>query len=155
MKQRADAGLATVLRLKTEEERVAAASLRAAQARHDVEVAHLETAQRYLDDYRLSATTLSATTPQSNSRLLRDGHRFLLQLEQALVTQRQAVENEQRNVEFARAHWVAARVQREAIEKLIGRRSEQTEREQRWLEQRQSDEHAMQAAARARVVNQG
>jgi flagellar export protein FliJ len=62
--------------------------------------------------------------------------------------QQQQVQLARQGLEAARALWLAARLQREAIERLNERRRGEQGREQLRREQRLQDELALQAAAR-------
>lgn len=137
MMRRADNSLAVLVRLKRDEERAAVQLLRAARDRLDFELKRLETVQKYIDEYRSRA---ASDKPQW--RELRDGRYFLLELESTLAAQRLSIEREQCNVEAARAHWLALRLQHAAVDKLIDRRAQAAQYEQRRSEQRQSDEQA-------------
>lgn len=132
-----DGSLSRLASVKRLEERTAAVALGTAQQRLDDERARLVTVQRYVGEYRGRPSDAV-----SGSRQLWDGQSFLLELERSLESQRAAVEREQGNVESARARWLAVRMQREAIDKLLDRRAEEAGRRRSRDEQRQTDERA-------------
>jgi flagellar protein FliJ len=135
--------LAMLAKVKRDEEDVAAQQLRAARDRLDAELERLKAVRRYADDYRGHGTG-----ELTHWRNVLDGRRFLLQLELTIEAQRAAIERERNNVEAARAHWLALRLQRAAVDKLIDRRAEAARHEERRSEQRQSDEQAARASLR-------
>ena len=141
MTRQSEKSLATLAKVKRDEEGVAAQQLRAARDRLDAELERLEAVRRYADDYRGHGTGELAQW-----RNVLDGRRFLLQLELTIEAQRAAVDRERRNVEAARAHWLAQRLQRSAVDKLIDRRAEAARHKERRSEQRQSDEQAARAS---------
>ena len=143
MTRRSKKSLATLAKVKRDEEDVAAQKLRVALDRLDAEVERLDAVGRYADDYRGHGTVEHA-----HWRNVLDSRRFLLQLELTIEAQRAAVERERRNVETARAHWLALRLERAAVDKLIDRRAEAARHEERRSEQRQSDEQAARANLR-------
>jgi flagellar protein FliJ len=141
--RRTGESLATLARVKREAEDAAAKALRAARDRLDSEQERLQTVRRYVDDYRGHGAGDALQWQR-----LRDGQQFLLQLEFSLESQRAVVDQERRNVETARARWLALRLQRAAVDKLIDRRVQASQAEERRSEQRQSDELAARASTR-------
>lgn len=132
-----DAGsFAIVARLKAEAERQAAESLGAAQRRLAEEEAKLESVNELLEDYqRRSAEVVGGQLKQ-----LRDARGFVERLRSALQSQTEAVEQQRRVTEAARAHWVSAKMQRDAIDRLVDERQAAEGRRRERVEQRQIDD---------------
>lgn len=137
MSARDGESLETLARVKRQEERAAAEVFRLATQRFDTEIERLETLKQYAEDYRSAAFAQTTTFTR-----LRDGRQFMLQLEHTIDSQAAIVDRERRNAEAARAHWIAVRVQREAIDKLLERRADEAELIERRAEQRLADEFA-------------
>jgi flagellar protein FliJ len=76
------------------------------------------------------------------SGLLREGRLFLAQLNDAIARQEIAVERARRDLEAARARWLALRIDREALEKIVARCQDEEGRQARRGEQREQDECA-------------
>jgi flagellar export protein FliJ len=138
--------LATLAELKALDERSAAERLGAARERLDRERLKLTTVQGYLLDYAGGGFS----TP---TRLLADRQRFRLELERSLEAQSAAVERARALAEAARAHWSGIRAEREAMQKLVERREAAATRLSLQADQRQSDEQALQQAARTEGPN--
>lgn len=136
-------GIATLARIKDHEERAAAERLTLARERLDQERRNLTTVQQYLSEYAHRPGSTG-----SGPRLLADGQRFRLKLEQTIDSQRAAVDQAERQAETARSHWAAIRSEREAMNKLIDRRRDADARRKRSGEQKLSDEQALQQAVR-------
>jgi flagellar protein FliJ len=135
--------LGIVLRLRLEEERRAAAALRDAQARLEEEERRLAAIEAYAGEY-----TPGEHGGAQCARGLRDRRLFVARLVHTREAQQQQVQLARQGLEAARALWLAARLQREAIERLNERRRGEQGREQLRREQRLQDELALQAAAR-------
>lgn len=84
--------------------------------------------------------------PGKGSGLMREGRLFLAQLNNAIERQRGVVEHARRDLEAARARWLASRMDHEALEKVVARSQEEEGRQARRSEQREQDE----CAARSR-----
>ncbi len=140
---RQQAQLDLVAGMKREEERQAGEALRIAQTKLAEEEERLHAVELYVDEYH--ARTLTGTV---DLHRLQSQHSFLSQLEQTLEAQRRQVSVCRQRLEAARARWLSARMQRQAIEKLIGKRGDAAAVERRRVEQRQQDELALQAPAR-------
>ncbi len=84
------------------------------------------------------------------SGLMREGRLFLAQLNDAIERQRAVVEHARRDLEAARARWLASRMDHEALEKVVARCQDEEGRHARRGEQREQDECA---ARRARPDN--
>lgn len=138
------AQLEVVAGMKREEERQGAEALRIAQTKLAEEEERLHAVEIYVDEYH--ASTLTGTV---DLRRLRGQHQFLSQLEQTLVAQRRQVSACRQRLEAARARWLSARMQRQAMEKLIEKRMDGAALDARRKEQRQQDELALQASARS------
>jgi flagellar export protein FliJ len=135
----------TLARLKEHDERTAAEKLRAARERLDNECLKLATVQRYLREY-------SATRGDSlQTRLLADRQRFRIELERSVEAQHAAVERARAQAEAARAHWSQIRAEREAMEKLVGKREAAETRRTSQADQKQSDEQALGRATKVDV----
>lgn len=135
--------LASLSRIKDSEERAAAERLTAARERLDRERLNLTTVRDYMSEY--------AERPRGagdGARLLAEGQRFRLRLEQTVEAQQAVVEHAERQAESARSHWAAIRSEREAMEKLIHRRRATEARRERDSEQKAADEQALQQAVR-------
>ena len=132
----ADKSLTTLAQIKQHEERAAAERLNAARQRLDRERNNLTMVQQYLSEYG------NGKVKDTDSRSFADGQRFRLQLERSLEAQQSAVEAAQNHAEQARSHWAQARAEREAMEKLLGRRSAARTQRQLNGEQHQTDEQA-------------
>lgn len=143
MKKNSSKSLQTLSRIKGREEREAAAHLTTARERLDRERKNLTTVQAYLEEY-----SNSTASGGMHSRLLAEGYRFRRRLEQSLEAQQRAVDSAQRQAEAARAHWSAVRSEREAMNKLIDRRREEDQQNERNGEQKQTDEQSLQQSAR-------
>ncbi len=76
------------------------------------------------------------------SGLLREGRLFLAQLNDAIARQELAVERARRDLEAARARWLALRIDHEALEKVVARCQDEEGRQARRGEQREQDECA-------------
>lgn len=82
--------------------------------------------------------------------LLRDGRLFLGQLSEAVNRQRVLVEHARGRLEAARAQWLALRMDREALEKVVTRFRAEEERAAQRSEQLEQDECAARRAAGVR-----
>lgn len=127
----------TLVRLREREERDFAERLTAAHDRLEHAQQNLSTVEQYLAEY-VHRTHTAASMPQ----LLREGQRFRLKLQHSVEQQRLAVETARAQAESVRAQWVNARSRREAVEKLIGRRTDASAARLRRHEQHQSDDLA-------------
>lgn len=141
---RQHAQLEVVAGMKREEERQAGEALRIAQTTLAEEEERLHSVETYVDEYH--ASTLTGTL---DFHRLQRQHQFLSQLEQTLGAQRRQVAVCRQRLEAARARWLSARMQRQAIENLIEKRTDAVAVEARRGEQRQQDELALQAPARS------
>lgn len=127
--------LKMVARLNAEAERQAGEALRSAQERLAEEESQLETVRSLVEDYESRAAFAGGQLKQ-----LRDARDFVAQLQSGLQAQIIAVESQRRLTEAARAQWVSARMQREAIDRLIEERGAADERQRERSEQRQIDD---------------
>lgn len=131
-------GFKLVARLKGETENEAAHILRAAEQRLSEAEARLESVRALVQEYRGHGAFVSGAVSQ-----LRDARGFMSQLQTALEEQLKVVERERRATEAARAQWISARMQREAMDRLVDkRRAVETKRRER-SEQRQIDDRFM------------
>ena len=80
--------------------------------------------------------------PPPGAALLRDGRLFLGQLGEAVNRQQALVEHARGRLEAARAQWLAMRMDREALEKVVTRFRAEEERDAQRHEQREQDECA-------------
>lgn len=76
------------------------------------------------------------------SGLMREGRLFLAQLNDAIERQRGLVEHARRDLEAARARWLASRMDHEALDKVVARCKDEEGRHARRGEQREQDECA-------------
>lgn len=76
------------------------------------------------------------------SGLMREGRLFLSQLNEAIERQKIVLENARRELEAARARWLASRMDHEALEKVVARCQDEEGRAARRGEQREQDECA-------------
>ncbi|HRP86239.1 MAG TPA: flagellar export protein FliJ [Gammaproteobacteria bacterium] len=76
------------------------------------------------------------------SGLMREGRLFLAQLNDAIERQRGMVEYARRDLEAARARWLASRMDHEALDKVVARCKDEESRRARRGEQREQDECA-------------
>lgn len=76
------------------------------------------------------------------SALMREGRLFLAQLNEAIERQKGVVEGARRDLEAARARWLASRMDHEALEKVLARARDEEDRVARRGEQREQDECA-------------
>ncbi|TVQ44732.1 MAG: flagellar export protein FliJ [Gammaproteobacteria bacterium] len=142
------AQLDLVLHLRREQERQAGEALRTAQSLLSEEEQRLAALEGYAEEYH----GRQAIGP-SDPRVLRDARLFLAQLEQTRQAQGHQVLRAREAVETARARWLSARVQREAIERLAGRRQDERRRGEARAEQRQQDELSLAARVVAGSVH--
>ncbi len=142
------AQLELVLQLRREHERQAADALRTAQTLLAEEEQRLAALDGYAEDYHGRQAT-----GRSDPRVLRDARLFLAQLEQTRQAQGHQVLRAREAVETARARWLSARIQREAIERLAGRRHDERRRGEVRAEQRQQDELSLAARIAAAGVH--
>jgi len=127
--------LRSVAHLKEQDEAAAARVLGAAQRRVEDEVGRLEAVEHYAEEYRAN-THGRVGRPQQ----LWDSQTFYLQLQQTLDAQAAAVAGAREQAETARSHWLAARLERKVLEKLIERRHAASRHLERRSEQRQQDD---------------
>lgn len=80
--------------------------------------------------------------PGRGSALMREGRLFLAQLNEAIERQKGVVEAARRDLEAARARWLASRMDHEALEKVLARARDEEDRVARRSEQREQDECA-------------
>lgn len=132
---RTECDLEIVARLHAEAERQAAAALRGAHERLDEEEARLESVRALLEEYGAQGVPVGGRLGA-----LRDMRGFVAQLEATRQAQAAAVEGQRRVTEAARAHWVSARMQREAIDRLVEQRRAAAERSRERAEQRLVDD---------------
>lgn len=130
-----EGSLKMVARLNAEAERQAGEALRGAQERLTEEELQLEAVRGLLEDYESRAAFAGGQLKQ-----LRDARVFVAQLQSGLQAQIIAVESQRRLTEAARAQWVSARMQREAVDRLIEERGAADERRRERVEQRQIDD---------------
>jgi flagellar FliJ protein len=76
------------------------------------------------------------------SALMREGRLFLAQLNDALERQKGVLESARRELEAARARWLASRMDHEALEKVVARCQDEEGLSARRGEQREQDECA-------------
>lgn len=79
-------------------------------------------------------------------RMMREGRLFLAQLTDAIERQQGVVERARRELEAARARWLASRMDHEALQKVVSRARDEEDRRVRRGEQREQDECAARAA---------
>lgn len=139
---RNDPALHALLELRREEERQAGIQFRAAQDKLDQELARLETLRSCVVDYAPAPGGAAAPLQQVMRR-----QQFLSRLGEAEGGQQAAVARERQSVELARARWIAARLQREAVEKLLAGRAEHRARQDERREQARQDEQACRVAS--------
>src|SRR5690606_14429104 len=128
--------LDVVARLKGAAEREAAAALQAAEQRLSEEEARLASMRALLEQYQRGA--FATSRPQQ----LRETRNFLQQLQSGVDAQAAVVESQRRVTESARAHWISARLQRDALERLVEERDAADERRRDRIEQKQTDDRA-------------
>jgi len=128
--------LDVVARLKGAAEREAAAALQAAERRLADEEARLAAMRAMLEEYQRGA--FASNRPQQ----LRATRSFLQQLQSGVDAQAAVVESQRRLTESARAHWISARLQRDALERLVEERDAADERRRDRIEQKQTDDRA-------------
>jgi flagellar export protein FliJ len=129
-----------VARLKAEAEKQAAQALGVAQRRLAEEEARLTSVRSLFEDYQ----SRSALVVGGQLKQLRDARGFVDQLRIALQAQTEAVEQQRRITEAARAHWVSARMQRDAMDRLVDEREAAEDRRRERSEQRQIDDRVRQ-----------
>ncbi|MBN1240046.1 MAG: flagellar FliJ family protein [Gammaproteobacteria bacterium] len=134
-KAREAGSFAIVARLKAEAERQAAEALGVAQRRLADEEARLESVRGLLAEYQDREHVGGAQLKQ-----LREARSFLERLRGAVQAQTDAVEQQRRVTESARAHWVSAKMQRDAIDRLVEERAAAEGRRLERIEQRQVDD---------------
>ncbi|HEY8519065.1 MAG TPA: flagellar export protein FliJ [Gammaproteobacteria bacterium] len=134
-------GLEAVARLKAEAERSAALALAAAERKLAEEEARLTSLREMAEQY---ASRWSFTG--GDLQRLRDTRSFIAQLQAGVQAQTAAVEQQRRITEAARAHWVAARLQREALDKVLEERAAAESRLAERREQRLVDDRSAQAS---------
>ncbi|SRR5690606_18806293 len=137
--------LDVVARLKGAAEREAAAALKAAERRLSEEEARLDAMRAMLEEYRRGA--FASGRPQQ----LRETRNFLQQLQSGVDAQTAVVESQRRLTEAARAHWISARLQRDALERIVEEREAADEERRARIEQKQADDRA--SYARERFAN--
>ena len=137
--------LDVVARLKSAAEREAAAALKAAERRLAEEEARLDAMRAMLEEYRQGAFA------SGRLQQLRETRNFLQQLQSGVDAQAAVVESQRKLTEAARAHWIAARLQRDALERLLDEREAADERRRDRVEQKQTDDRA--SYARERFAN--
>lgn len=137
--------LDVVARLKGAAEREAAAALKAAERRLEEEEARLTAMRAMLDEYQRGA--FASGRPQQ----LRETRNFLQQLQSGVDAQTAVVESQRRLTEAARAHWISARLQRDALERIVEEREAADEERRARIEQKQADDRA--SYARERFAN--
>ena len=125
-----------VARLKAEAERQAAEALGVAQRRLADEEQKLESVRELLEDYQ----NRSALVVGGQLKELRDVRGFVDRLRTALQAQTDIVEQQRRATESARAQWVSAKMQRDAMDRLVDERAAAEDRRRERSEQRQVDD---------------
>lgn len=125
-----------VARLQSAAEREAAAALQVAERRLADEEERLESMRAMIGEYQSDG--FAAGRPQR----LRETRNFIQQLQTGLEAQAAAVEHQRRATEAARAQWISARLQRDALERLVDERNADDERRRDRAEQKQTDERA-------------
>ncbi len=142
------AQLDLVLHLRREQEHQAGEALRTAQCLLSEEEQRLAALEGYAEEYH-GRQAIGLCDP----RMLRDARLFLAQLEQTRRAQAHQVLRAREAVDTARARWLSARMQREAIERLTGRRQAERRRGEARAEQRQQDEVTLAARVAAASVH--
>ena len=132
--------LQPVSRLADNRESRAAKELAEAQQRLEQQRQQLTNLHGYQQEYRQA---LDAAGRQGlRGQQVRDFHRFLIQVDQAIAGQQQVVERAEAEVAQARRKWLAARTETRRVETLQSwYADEEAEREQR-QEQKETDERA-------------
>ncbi|MGM0413238.1 MAG: flagellar export protein FliJ [Pseudomonadota bacterium] len=129
-----------VARLADNRESRAAKELAEAQQRLEQQHQQLTNLHGYKQEYEQALQT--AGRQGLRGQQVRDFHRFLIQVDQAIAGQKQVVERAEAEVEQARRNWLAARTETRRIETLQSwYAEEEVQREQR-QEQKETDERA-------------
>lgn len=129
-----------VARLADNRESRAAKELAEAQQRLEQQHQQLTNLHGYKQEYEQALQT--AGRQGLRGQQVRDFHRFLIQVDQAIAGQQQVVERAEAEVEQARRKWLAARTETRRIETLQSwYAEEEVQREQR-QEQKETDERA-------------
>lgn len=97
-----------------------------------------------IEQYRLEYSRQMSTRGQVGLSASSYGHlnRFIVQLDEALVKQRQVAINFEKNVEHCREHWLLCRQKSRALEWLIDKRRNEAKMRFERAEQKQMDEFA-------------
>ncbi len=128
--------LAPARDLAQQREGQAAGRLAEKQCLADQQATRLELLRRYLREY----TDGMSGEQRMGATKLRLYRTFLARLNEAVISQQEAVEQARREVESAREAWSGARSEVLALEKLITRRHEETRRRADKREQASIDE---------------
>lgn len=123
-----------VARLKSAAEHEAAAALQSAERRLAEEETRLEAVRAMIAEYQDKAFA------SGNLQQLREARDFLQRLQSGLDAQIAAVERQRQMTEAARAHWISARLQRDALDRLVEEREADDARQRDRLEQKQADD---------------
>lgn len=131
------------LLLKLAKETEYKAQLALLSAQQELQGYYLQVQQ--IEQYRLDYSQQMSTRGQVGLSASSYGHlnRFIVQLDETLVKQRQAAIDFEKNVEHCREHWQQCREKTRAFEWLIEKRLKDEKIRLERLDQKQMDEFAM------------
>lgn len=134
--------LLTVLTLAKDAEEQAALQLRAAQG----ELQKRESQLQALNSYRLEymQQLKSKAGGQISVTFYQQFHKFIKQIDDAIEQQVQAVAEGREMRSHRQENWLVKQQKRKAVEQLLDKKAKAAELKQNRLEQKQTDEFAMQ-----------
>ena len=141
--------LITVLKLATEAESQAAMQLKSAQFVKQKRQGQLDALNNYRLDYMKQMKSRQGQSISANQ--YHQFHQFIKQVDSAITQQVTAVQDAEYQIGYRQTHWLEKQQKRKAIEMLLANKAEKAQIAETKLEQKMSDEFAMQQYIRQRL----
>lgn len=141
--------LITVLKLATEAESQAAMQLKSAQFEKQKRQGQLDALNNYRLDYMKQMKSQQGQSISANQ--YHQFHQFIKQVDSAITQQVKAVQDAEYQIGYRQTHWLEKQQKRKAIEMLLANKAEKAQIAETKLEQKMSDEFAMQQYIRQRL----
>jgi flagellar FliJ protein len=138
--------LLTVLKLATSAEDQAALQLKSAQFENQTRQGQLDALNNYRLDYMKQMEGHTGTTLRANQ--YHQFHQFIRQVDNAITQQVGAVQDAEKQVGYRQVHWQETQQKRKAVDMLLKQKAKKAMAIEAKLEQKNSDEFAMQQYVR-------
>ncbi|AZG36979.1 MAG: flagellar export protein FliJ [Shewanella psychromarinicola] len=141
--------LLTVLKLATSAEDQAALQLKSAQFEKQKRQGQLDALNNYRLDYMKQMEGHTGTTLRANQ--YHQFHQFIRQVDNAITQQVGAVQDAEKQVGYRQVHWQETQQKRKAVDMLLKQKAKKAMAIEAKLEQKNSDEFAMQQYFRRKL----